>query len=51
MNWRREISGVRRDERKVIYIYLSVFGITDKRTIEISQELDLLIYENVIADK
>lgn len=37
--------------REKLYIYISVFGITDKRTIEVSQELDLLIYENVIADK
>ncbi|WP_081044122.1 aspartyl-phosphate phosphatase Spo0E family protein [Clostridium butyricum] len=37
--------------REKLYRYISVFGISDKRTIEVSQELDLLIYENLIADK
>ncbi|BBK75976.1 aspartyl-phosphate phosphatase Spo0E family protein [Clostridium butyricum] len=39
------------DMREKLYRYISVFGIADERTIEVSQELDLLIYENVIADK
>lgn len=39
------------DMREKLYRYISVFGIADERTIAVSQELDLLIYENVIADK
>ena len=39
------------DMREKLYRYISGFGIADKRTIEVSQELDLLIYENVIANK